>query len=64
MSAAALVLPADERVTQALARLGLATVSVIGTEGMRAGLREELPEREALALAGDIGALAVLIARG
>lgn len=57
---AALVLPADERVTEALARLGMATVSVIGPAGLREALAGSPGEREAV----EVDLLAGLLAGG
>lgn len=57
---AALLLPADERVVRALARLGLATVSVMGTESVKLRLAREADPEE---LAADIEALAGMLAR-
>ena len=61
MPAAVIALPGDERVVMALARLGVATVTVMGTESVKRRLaRGEDPEE----LAADIEALAVMLARG
>lgn len=55
---------AHEQVREALQRLGMATVTVIGTAEAKERLRaEEASDREALALAAEVDALAVLIAR-
>lgn len=62
MPAAALTLPEDTRVTEALARLGLATVAVIGPAGIREALARPLDDTGARTLAGQLDILAGMLA--
>lgn len=59
---AALVLPEDTAVREALARLGLATVGVIGPAGVREALSRPLDDTEAATLVGQLDVLAGMLA--
>jgi hypothetical protein len=57
-------LPSDEGVREALARLGLVTVAVIGPGELRERLGGELSGDGARMVAADVEALARLLGRG
>lgn len=61
---ASLVLPSDEGVREALARLGMVTVEVIGPGDLKARLGGELSGDGARMVAADVEALARLLGRG
>lgn len=59
---AALTLPEDTRVREALATLGLATAAVIGPADVKAMLSRPLSAEEARALAGELDRMARMLA--
>lgn len=61
---ASLVLPSDEGVREALARLGLVTVAVIGPGELRERLRAELAGEAARRAESDVDLLTRLLASG
>ena len=61
---ASLVLPSDEGVREALARLGMVTVEVIGPGDLKVRLGGELSGDGARMVAADVDALARLLGRG